>query len=70
MAGGRAGERFRGATIKAMKRQIHVVYENGVLRPLEPVDFAEKQAFVVTVSEEEVNGQCGCRTLAANILHA
>ena len=38
-----------------MKRQIHVVYENGVLRPLEPVDFAEKQEFVVTLSDEEVN---------------
>ncbi|MCX6603463.1 MAG: DUF104 domain-containing protein [Acidobacteria bacterium] len=37
-----------------MKRHIHVVFENGVLRPLEPVDFAERQELVMTVSEEEV----------------
>ena len=36
-----------------MKRHIHVVYENGVLRPLEPVNFAERQEFVVIVSDEE-----------------
>ena len=35
-------------------RQLHVVYEKGVLRPLEPVDFAEKQVFVVIVTDEEV----------------
>jgi len=38
---------------EAVKRQIHVVFENGVLRPLEPVDFSERQELVVTVSEEE-----------------
>jgi predicted DNA-binding antitoxin AbrB/MazE fold protein len=37
-----------------VKRHIHVVFENGVLRPLEPVDFAERQELVMTVSEEEV----------------
>ena len=36
-----------------MKRQIHVVFENGVLRPLEPVDFAERQELLVTVNERE-----------------
>ncbi len=36
-----------------VKRQIHVVFENGVLRPLEPVDFTERQEMVVTVREED-----------------
>jgi Protein of unknown function DUF104/Family of unknown function (DUF5678) len=36
-----------------VKRQIHVVFENGVLRPLEPVDFAERQELFVTVNEKE-----------------
>ena len=35
-----------------MTRQLEVVYEAGVLRPLEPLPFAEKQHLVVTVTDE------------------
>ena len=40
---------------EAMKRQLHVVFENGVLRPLELVPFAERQQLLVTVSDEETS---------------
>lgn len=36
-----------------MIRTIEVVYESGVLRPLEPLPFAENQRLMVTVSEKE-----------------
>jgi predicted DNA-binding antitoxin AbrB/MazE fold protein len=35
-----------------MTKQLEVVYESGVLRPLEPLPFAEQQHLVVTVSDE------------------
>jgi predicted DNA-binding antitoxin AbrB/MazE fold protein len=35
-----------------MTRQLEVVYESGVLRPLEPLPFAEQQHLVVTVTDE------------------
>ena len=35
-----------------MKRTFQAVFENGTLRPLEPVNFAEKQQLIVTVSDE------------------
>ena len=35
-----------------MIRQLEVVYESGVLRPLEPLPFAEQQHLVVTVTDE------------------
>ena len=35
-----------------MIKQLEVVYEAGVLRPLEPLPFAEKQHLVVTVTDE------------------
>jgi predicted DNA-binding antitoxin AbrB/MazE fold protein len=34
-----------------MTEQVEVVYEDGVLRPLKPLPFAEKQHLIVTVSE-------------------
>jgi predicted DNA-binding antitoxin AbrB/MazE fold protein len=34
-----------------MTKQLVVVYESGVLRPLEPLPFAEKQHLVVTVTD-------------------
>lgn len=37
---------------RAMIRQLEVVYESGVLRPLEPLPFAEQQHLVVTVTDE------------------
>ena len=33
-----------------MKRQIDAIYEKGVLRPLEPLDFEEQQRVRITVS--------------------
>ena len=36
-----------------MTRTVEVVYEGGVLRPLEPLPFAENQRLRITVSEEE-----------------
>jgi predicted DNA-binding antitoxin AbrB/MazE fold protein len=35
-----------------MTKQLEVVYESGVLRPLEPLPFAERQHLVVTVTDE------------------
>jgi predicted DNA-binding antitoxin AbrB/MazE fold protein len=35
-----------------MTKQLEVVYESGVLRPLEPLPFAERQRLVVTVTDE------------------
>jgi predicted DNA-binding antitoxin AbrB/MazE fold protein len=35
-----------------MTRHLEVVYESGVLRPLEPLPFAEQQHLVVTVTDE------------------
>jgi len=35
-----------------MTRTIEAVYESGVLRPLEPLPFAENQRVLVTVSEK------------------
>jgi predicted DNA-binding antitoxin AbrB/MazE fold protein len=35
-----------------MIRQLEVVYESGVLRPLESLPFAEQQHLVVTVTDE------------------
>ena len=35
-----------------MTKQLEVIYENGVLRPLQSLPFAEKQHLVVTVSDE------------------
>jgi predicted DNA-binding antitoxin AbrB/MazE fold protein len=34
-----------------MSRQLEAVYENGVLRPLEPLGLADQQHVLVTVSE-------------------
>jgi predicted DNA-binding antitoxin AbrB/MazE fold protein len=34
-----------------MTRSLRAVYENGVLRPLEPLDFNEHQQVTVTVSD-------------------
>jgi predicted DNA-binding antitoxin AbrB/MazE fold protein len=36
-----------------MKKSVEAVYENGVFRPLEPVDLPEHQRVQVTVSEED-----------------
>ena len=35
-----------------MSRSVQAVYENGVLRPLEPLNLPEKKLVTVTVSEE------------------
>lgn len=39
--------------MKAMKREFNAVFENGILRPLEPVHFSERQRVVLTVNEED-----------------
>ena len=36
-----------------MTRQLEVIYEDGVLRPLQPLPFADKQRLIVTVSGED-----------------
>jgi len=36
-----------------MTKRLEAVYENGVLRLLEPVDLAERQRVIVTISEPE-----------------
>ena len=40
-----------------MSRQIQAVYENGVLRPLSPLDLAENQVVSVVVSDTQEAGQ-------------
>ena len=35
-----------------MTKQLEVIYEGGVLRPLEPLPFEDKQHLVVTVTDE------------------
>lgn len=37
-----------------MSKRLEAVYENGVLRPLEPLDLPEHQPVTVVVSEEPV----------------
>jgi predicted DNA-binding antitoxin AbrB/MazE fold protein len=34
-----------------MSKQLDVIYENGVFRPLEPVDVPEHQRITITISE-------------------
>jgi predicted DNA-binding antitoxin AbrB/MazE fold protein len=45
------------ATIKRMTKQLEVVVEAGVLRPLEPLPFAERQHLLVTVTDETTGGR-------------
>jgi hypothetical protein len=45
------------ATIKRMTKQLQVVVEAGVLRPLEPLPFAERQHLLVTVTDETTGGR-------------
>jgi predicted DNA-binding antitoxin AbrB/MazE fold protein len=40
-----------------MDRTFEVVYESGVLRPLEPLPFAEHQQLTVTVNPEKKEGK-------------
>ena len=39
--------------LRVMSKRLEVVYENGVLRPLEPVDVCEQQRGAVTLIEPE-----------------
>jgi predicted DNA-binding antitoxin AbrB/MazE fold protein len=36
-----------------MSKRLDVIYENGVFRPLEPVDLPEQQRVQVTVADED-----------------
>jgi predicted DNA-binding antitoxin AbrB/MazE fold protein len=36
-----------------MAKQLEVIYENGVFRPLQPVSLRERQRGTVTIAEEE-----------------
>jgi predicted DNA-binding antitoxin AbrB/MazE fold protein len=36
-----------------MKKSVEAIYENGVFRPLEPVDLPEHQRVQVTVADED-----------------
>jgi predicted DNA-binding antitoxin AbrB/MazE fold protein len=36
-----------------MKKSVEAIYENGVFRPLEPVDLPEHQRVQVTVTDED-----------------
>ena len=36
-----------------MEKQVDAIYENGVLRPLEPLDLGEQQRVRITVSHGE-----------------
>jgi predicted DNA-binding antitoxin AbrB/MazE fold protein len=40
-----------------MPRQIEAVYENGVLRPLQPLDLAEHEHVVVSVMKNSASGR-------------
>jgi predicted DNA-binding antitoxin AbrB/MazE fold protein len=40
-----------------MPRQVEAVYENGVLRPLEPLDLAEHEHVVVSVMKNSASGR-------------
>ena len=35
-----------------MSKQIEAIYENGVLRPLEPLDLDESQRVTITIADE------------------
>ncbi|MBI4904792.1 MAG: antitoxin family protein [Acidobacteria bacterium] len=39
-----------------MTKQLEVIYEDGVLRPLQPLPFADKQRLIVTVTSEASPG--------------
>ena len=39
-----------------MAKQLEVIYEHGVLRPLQPLPFADKQHLIVTVTGESASG--------------
>lgn len=38
-------------------RELEAVYENGVLRPLEPLEFAEQQRVRITISDEQLESR-------------
>ena len=39
-------------TLKRMEKTVQAVYENGVLRPLEPIPLEDRQEVTVTISDE------------------
>jgi predicted DNA-binding antitoxin AbrB/MazE fold protein len=45
-------EAERRPTATTMTTQLHAVYENGVLRPLQPLDLAERQRVLITISPD------------------
>jgi predicted DNA-binding antitoxin AbrB/MazE fold protein len=40
---------------KGMTTQLQAIYENGVLRPLQPLPFAERQCVTITISDENAS---------------
>jgi predicted DNA-binding antitoxin AbrB/MazE fold protein len=40
-----------------MTTQLHAVYENGVLRPLQPLPLAEHQCVTISISDETAGGE-------------
>ena len=44
-----------------MTRQMHAVFEQGVLRPLEPLSLREKQRVLVTITDVPVPDEAGAR---------
>ena len=40
-----------------MTTQLQAVYENGVLRPLQPLSLAERQCVTITISEENAGAE-------------
>lgn len=43
--------RVRAYTLEAMERTIQAIYEQGVLRPLEPISLNESQEVTITISD-------------------
>lgn len=43
-----------------MARQVKAIYENGVLKPLEPLELHEQQQVVITVSDAQGGGIEDC----------
>jgi predicted DNA-binding antitoxin AbrB/MazE fold protein len=44
-----------------MVQQVHAIYENGILRPLEPLDLEEHELVSLAVVRASTNGPAGSR---------
>jgi predicted DNA-binding antitoxin AbrB/MazE fold protein len=45
---------YAGVKVTMMRRTVHVIYENGVLKPVEKVDIPEHRTFEILILDDEL----------------